>query len=107
MLDTAQKYPNAKFFMAHAIYNEVEYEKRLITETDGNVWLELTAVPGNFEHVERLVQSVGSEKLLFGTDMPWFDEYQAAGGILSADITENDMRNILYRNVENIFGTNW
>ena len=57
--------------------------------------------------VENLVNRVGSERLLFGTDMPWFDEYQAVGGVLSADISENDMRNILYRNAERIFGTEW
>ena len=34
--------------------------------------------------------------------MPWFDEYQAVGGVLSAKITEDDMRNILYRNAQKI-----
>jgi predicted TIM-barrel fold metal-dependent hydrolase len=39
--------------------------------------------------------------------MPWFDEYQAIGGVLAADITEEDKRNIFYRNVERIFGKDW
>lgn len=57
--------------------------------------------------IEDLVRRVGSGCMLFGTDLPWFDEYQAAGGVLSADISEDDMRNIFYRNAENIFGKEW
>ena len=57
--------------------------------------------------IEKLTGLVGSEHLLFGTDQPWFDEYQAVGGVLSARISDEDKRNILYRNAERIFGKNW
>ena len=107
MLEIAQKYPHVKFFMGHSIYGDKEYEKRVVTETPGNVWLELTAIPGNLGHIERLVKAVGSERILFGTDMPWFDEFQAIGGVLSAEITDEDKRNILYRNAERILGKDW
>ncbi len=107
MLEAAQKYPNIKFFLGHSLYGDKEYSKRVVTETAGNVWLELTAIPGDRGHIERLVEDVGSERILYGTDMPWFDEYQAVGGVVSAKITEDDMRNILYRNVERILGRDW
>ncbi|MBO7146476.1 MAG: amidohydrolase family protein [Lentisphaeria bacterium] len=105
--ETLCKYPNAKFFLAHCCFGAWEYAERCVKETHNNVWLELTAVPGERGIIEKLVGMVGSEKILFGTDLPWFDEYQAVGGVLSADITEDDMRNILYRNVENILGKDW
>ena len=54
-----------------------------------------------------LTETVGSERLLFGTDLPWFDEYQAVGGVLSARISDDDKRNIFYRNAERIFGREW
>jgi predicted TIM-barrel fold metal-dependent hydrolase len=85
MLEVAQKYPRIKFFMGHSIYGDWEYARRVV----------------------KLVEMVGSERLLYGTDLPWFDEFQGIGGVLSAKITEDDMRNILYRNVERIFGKNW
>ncbi|NMA19998.1 MAG: amidohydrolase family protein [Lentisphaerae bacterium] len=107
MLEVAQKYPRIKFFMGHSIYGDWEYARRVVKETAGNVWLELTAIPGERGTIEKLVEMVGSERLLYGTDLPWFDEFQGIGGVLSAKITEDDMRNILYRNVERIFGKNW
>lgn len=104
MLEVAQHYPQAKFFLGHSIFGEWSFAERCVKETSGNVWLELTAIPGERGVIEDLVKRVGSERLLFGTDMPWFDEYQAVGGVLSADITEDDIRNILYRNAQQILG---
>lgn len=107
MLEVAQKYPNAKFFMGHSIFGEWDYARRVVTETNNNVWLELTAIPGERGLVEMLVEAVGSRRILYGTDMPWFDEYQAIGGILSARISEDDIKNILYRNADDILGEGW
>ena len=66
-----------------------------------------TGVTGERGRIEDLVRRVGSDRILYGTDMPWFDEYQAVGGVVSADISEDDMRNILYRNAESILGKEW
>lgn len=107
MMEIVQKYPNIKFFMGHSIYGDWDYAEKLVKESNGNVWLELTAIPGELGKVEMLVKRVGSDRLLYGTDMPWFDEFQAVGGILSADISEDDKRNILYCNAERILGKEW
>ena len=66
----------------------------------------MTAIPGDHGIIEMLCEKVGSEKLLFGTDMPWFDYHQAIGGVVSADISEEDMHNILHCNAEKLFGKN-
>ena len=107
MLEVAQKYPNVKFFMGHCIYGEWDYARRVVTETNHNVWLELTSIPGERGRIEMLVDAVGSDRILYGTDLPWFDEFQAVGGVLSAKISEDDMKNILYRNADNILGKGW
>lgn len=107
MLELTRRYPNIRFLMGHSIFGEWDYAEKTVKESNGNVFLDLTAIPGERGLIEMLTGRVGSENLLFGTDMPWFDEYQAVGGVLSADISENDMRNILYRNAERIFGTEW
>lgn len=107
MLEVAQKYPKIKFFMGHSIFGDWEYARRVVKETHNNVWLELTAIPGERKLIEMLTEMVGSERLLFGTDLPWFDEYQAVSGVLSARISDDDKRNILYRNVENLLGKDW
>lgn len=105
--ELVQKYSRIKFLLGHSIYGDWENARRCVQESAGNVYLELTSIPGELNTLEMLTELVGSEKLIFGTDMPWFDEYQAVGGVLAADITEDDKRNILYRNVEQIFGKDW
>ncbi len=105
MLELVHKYQNIKFFMGHSIYREFDYARRVVKESaNNNVWLELTAIPGDRAHLEELVKLVGSDRLLFGTDMPWFDYFQAIGGVLSAKITDEDVKNILCDNVERLFG---
>ena len=67
-----------------------------------NVYIELTSVPGTRGAIEKMVSICGSEKILYGTDMPWFDEHQGIGGVLAADISDDDIHNILHRNAEKI-----
>ncbi len=42
--------------------------------------------------------------MLYGTDLPWFDEHHAIGSVLAADITDDDVHNILHRNAEALLG---
>ena len=105
--ETVQRHPDVVFFAAHALFGDWDGAERLVRESPGNVYLELTALPGERGILARLTASVGSERLLFGTDLPWFDEYQAVGGVLAADITEQDMRNIFHANAERILGRDW
>ena len=107
MLELVQRYPKIKFILGHSIFGDWDAAERCCKEGNGNVFLELTAIPGERNIIEDLVRRVGSEHILFGTDLPWFDEYQAVGGVLSARITEDDVRNILYRNAEKLFGKRW
>jgi len=107
MFEAVQRYPKVKFILGHSIFGEWDWAERCVRESAGNVYLELTAIPGERGIVEDLVRRVGSERILYGTDLPWFDEYQATGGVVSADITGDDMRNILYRNAEKLLGKDW
>ena len=107
MLEIVNRYHRAQFFMGHSIYGQWDCAERCVKESAGNVYLELTAIPGERGVIEMLVNRVGSNRLLYGTDMPWFSEYQGVGGIVSADVSEDDMRNILYRNVEKLLGKDW
>lgn len=99
-----EKYHNMKIWLGHSLWGAWQSAFDCVRQSSDNVYLELTAIPGDYGIVEMLCREVGSEKLLFGTDQPWFDEHQAIGGIVSADITEEDMRNILYRNAERLLG---
>lgn len=107
MRRVADRYPGLIMFVGHSLSGDWDNAIKLVKEAPGKVYLELTALPGLRGVLERLVSGVGSERMLFGTDLPWFDEFQAIGGVLSAQISDEDKRNIFYRNTENLFGKEW
>lgn len=99
----AGQHPNAQFLLAHSLNNHWD-EAVAIALDHANTYLELTSVLGLRGVVELFCERVGSERLLFGTDLPWFDEHHAIGSLLSADITEQDIHNICHRNAEKLLG---
>ncbi|MDO8685076.1 MAG: amidohydrolase family protein, partial [Clostridiales bacterium] len=92
-----KKYPDIVFIAGHSIYGEWEGAARLARQYP-NFYLELTAVLHLRGAVDYLVEKSGSEKILFGTDLPWFSTYHGIGALLSAKIGDDDRRNIFYRN---------
>ncbi len=107
MIELAKKYPQVIFFMGHSFRPDWEGVARLHRACPDNVYFELTSIPGTSGMVEKLVETAGGERLLYGTDLPWFDEFQGIGGILAAKITEEDKHNILYRNIDRLLGKDW
>lgn len=99
----AARYPNAILILGHALFGAWE-EGCAVTRDYPNTYLELTAVVGKRGVVEALVAGAGSTRILYGTDLPWFDEHYYIGNILCADITDEDRHNLLHRNAERILG---
>ena len=99
----AEKYPNIRFLMGHAGYGDWE-ESAKVARDHEHVYLELTAAYSVRGALEIMCEFAGSRKITFGTDHPWFDPHYGIGCILSAYITDEDRRNIFYRNARRIFG---
>ena len=99
----AAKYPHVTFFLGHSLNNHWQ-EAIEIAKEFPNTYLELTSVPGARGVLEILCEGAGSDRILFGTDLPWFEEHQGIGSLLSADITDDDIHSILHRNAERILG---
>ena len=119
----AAKYPRAIFLMGHSGYGDWEASVRIARER-ANVFLELTAVyaahdfamqPGGSGTpsalmsclqvngiIEYMVAQAGSQKILFGTDLPWYSPHFAAGAVLFARIDDEARHNILHRNAERL-----
>lgn len=49
-----------------------------------------------------MVREAGSEKIVFGTDLPWFDPHYGIGCVVFSRITDEDRHNILHRNAEQL-----
>ncbi|MCL2814873.1 MAG: amidohydrolase [Oscillospiraceae bacterium] len=100
----ADRYPNAVFICGHSFHGDWKYGAEIAKECP-NMMCELTAVMDNRGAIELLCETAGSQKILFGTDLPWFDTHHGIGAVLSADITDEDRRNIFYKNGENLLSS--
>jgi len=98
----AGEFPRIPLLMGHAGYGDWE-ESAKVARDHENVYLELTAAYSVRGALEIMVEFAGSRKITFGTDHPWFDPHYGIGCILSAYMTDEDRRNILYRNAQRIF----
>ena len=97
----AAKYPDVPLLMGHSGHGE--WERAIDVARDHeNVYLELTAAYATRGSVEMMVERGCSERILFGTDLPWFDPHYGIGCIVFSEISDEDRRNILYRNAERL-----
>jgi predicted TIM-barrel fold metal-dependent hydrolase len=97
----AERYPRVKFLLGHSCHGEWDAAVQLARDFP-NIYLELTALFDDRGPIEKFVAEVGSERLLFGTDLPWFDPHQAVGALLSAEISDEDRHNTCHRNAEKL-----
>ena len=97
----AEAYPRVKLLLGHSCHGEWDAAVQLAHDF-ANIYLELTAVFDDRGVLEKLVREAGSDRLLFGTDLPWFDPHHAIGALLSADISDEDRHNICHRNAERL-----
>ncbi len=52
--------------------------------------------------IEYMVKELGSERVLYGSDAPMRDPFPQFGWVVYADISEEDKKNILGRNMQRI-----
>ena len=97
----AGRYAGATFICGHCFHGDWINGAKMIRDHP-NLYCELTAVMDDRGAIEMLCDVVGSERVLFGTDVPWFDTHHGIGAVLSADVTDDDRRNIFYRNGEKL-----
>ncbi len=96
-----RKHPNAVFIAGHSFHTDWGRAADFANEFP-NFYAELTAVLDNRGGLDLLVERAGSEKILFGTDLPWFSTHYGIGAVLSAEMSDEDRLNILYRNGEKL-----
>lgn len=101
MRRVAERYPEVRLLLGHSCYGAWEQAIALAAEFP-NVYLELTAAYHVYGLIEWMCRKAGSEKVLFGTDYPWFDPMVTVGCVVYAHIDEDEMRNILYNNARRL-----
>jgi len=99
----AREYAGTRYIMAHAGGSVPAMETAIeIVNRNANVFID-TAFSMAYEgNVEWLTEQVGSEKILFGSDMPFFDPRIDFGRVVWARIPEEGKRNILGLNMKRL-----
>jgi len=98
-----KRYHNIQFIMGHSAPGELD-ESIAIAKQFDNAYLDICDIHRNGGTVEKMVKAAGSEKVLFGTDLPWYDPNYAIGSVLFAKITDRDRANIFRNNAVRMLG---
>lgn len=99
----AERYHNLTFLLGHSCHGEWDAAVALARDFP-NIYLELTAIFDDRGVLEKFCAEAGSERMLFGTDLPWFDPHQAVGALLSAHLSDEEIHNICHRNAQRLLG---
>ena len=65
-----------------------------------NVYVDIVASPVPYGGLAKLVESVGADKMLFGTDTPFFDNAHQIGKVTHARLSDEDKQKILGLNMQ-------
>jgi predicted TIM-barrel fold metal-dependent hydrolase len=90
----AKRYPEAKLIMAH-LGGDWEYGYKVARECP-NVYVDTSGSIAEMDEIEKLVEAIGAERVLFGTDNS--DLSFCLGKILGADLSEEQREAIFWRN---------
>jgi uncharacterized protein len=96
-----KNYPDLIMIIAHI--NQPEFEPCMnAVSSHPNLYCDMVSSSFPYGIVERLVKTVGSEKVLFGTDMPYIDPYSQYGKIAFARLDDRTKENIFFRNAQRL-----
>jgi len=102
--EIARKFPEQKIILAHAGGRGQYFYKVIdILRRNENMYVDFAGDTFLPFIIDRYVAEIGSERILFGTDMPWIDVRYHISNILHADISEKDRHNIFHLNAERLF----
>lgn len=100
-----QNFPNVPILLGHTGGSAGGMDQALEAAVQWeNLYLDLTASLNPYGMLERLVQRVGADRVLFGTDVPFLDCRAKIGYIACARIPDDDKRKILGLNTKRLFG---
>ncbi|WP_141504743.1 amidohydrolase family protein [Paenibacillus luteus] len=95
--ELARKYENITFLLGHSAPGETDYAIEL-ARTQPNVYLELCDTGRLNGMIGKMVHEATSEKVVFGTDFPWYDPNYMLGSVLFSGISDEEISHIIHHN---------
>ena len=100
----AETYPNVSMILGHSGFGSEGADQSIeAAKKSQNIYLEITGSVIVYGTLERMVEELGAERVLFGTDLPFIDPRPQLGRVAFAKITDEEKRQILGRNAVSIF----
>lgn len=92
----ARRHPSTRFIMAHL----TGVGRRGVQDVEDlpNVWVDTCGGWYDTEMVEYAIRHLGADRVLYGSDYPGRDYAAQIGRVLGADLSEQDMDKVLWRN---------
>lgn len=99
----SQKYPDMAFLLAHSGSSYwAARENIAVAKKRDNVFLEITYTSLTNGIIEYMVEEVGADKVIFGTDMPMRDPAPQLAWVCYARISMEDKKKILAGNISKL-----
>lgn len=101
--EASKRYKGITFLIAHTgmSYETAKKIAELVKARD-NVVAEITYTSLTREMIEYLVEEIGADKVLYGSDLPMRDPSPQLGWVAYAKISYEDKCKILYKNIERL-----
>jgi len=97
----AGEYKNVRFIMGHSAPGELDKAIEVAKKHE-NVYLDLCDIHRHSGIVDKMVNNIGADRVLFGTDIPWYDPGYGIGSVLFSRVSDEDKYKILYKNARKI-----
>ena len=92
-------FPNVTFALAHSVCYEFEKISELLKKYH-NVYTNISIKPA--EHIKTLIEQIGSETILFGTDYPFVAQAFSILSVLRATKNEEERKNVFSENAKRL-----
>jgi hypothetical protein len=101
----AKAHPRASILLGHSGVTWRGYEQaQEAAAAAPNLYLELSGSQRNRTMLERCVDRLGAERIVYGSDMPALDPAGTLADVFTANVTDNDKEMILRYNFLRLLG---
>ncbi len=100
--DVARRFPELPVFWFHALAADYRKAADLASELP-NVYLDFITSTQERGKIETLVERLGADRIVFGTDQSLFDPIRAMGAVAEARLGDDDRRRILGGTARRVF----
>ena len=96
----AEEYPGVRFLLGHSGGTTAGRREAIgVVQTHDNVYLETCSSTLMSAELEWMVEEVGAERVIFGTDSPWLDPRFILGKVAYADLADEQFQLVLGENM--------